>query len=107
MKLGRFTVVTVVLSALTVALVSVNVGRDFKADGSIAPRTAVQLGLLDQRSAPYSSGIEFKRNEAGGYDYQEAGLMSVLQGTRNTALDLPVECQRLGGCKINTERRGS
>ena len=99
--------VTVVLSALTVALVSVNVGRDFKADGSIAPRTAVQLGLLDQRSAPYSSGIEFKRNEAGGYDYQEAGLMSVLQGTRNTALDLPVECQRLGGCKINTERRRS
>lgn len=83
-----------VAAALLTAFAILNY-PNFEADGAISPRTAVQLGILDEREAPFSSSIKFKKNEAGGYDYRVAG------STRNTAIDLRAECLRMGGCTLN------
>lgn len=99
MRLKDFSVVAVVAAALITAFALFNYPK-FEADGSISPRTAVQLGLLDELEAPFSAAIKFKKSEAGGYDYRVAGV------TSNTAIDLMGECQRLGGCKINIRPAG-
>ena len=86
MKLGRFTVVTVVLSALTVALVSVNVGRDFKADGSIAPVSYTHL--LEQRL--YFHGELQWRNVVG----ELAALIDAHTERRLSAINLLLLLQK-------------
>ncbi|MFJ3465892.1 hypothetical protein [Achromobacter spanius] len=76
---------------------------DFKPDGAMAPRTAVQLGLLDESEAPWSSSLKFRKAEGGGYEYRIGSkllIVSIPGATRHTTIDLAAECHRLGGCSI-------
>lgn len=71
----------------------------YKADGYISPRTAVRLGLMDDREAPFAGGLAFKRDSAGGYEYRDGSALAIFGKTRHTDIDIAAECQRLGGCE--------
>jgi hypothetical protein len=71
----------------------------------MSPKTAVRLGLLSETDAPWAGGLVFKKNDMGGFDYREGRGLSFLTSTRSTDLDVPAECERVGGCDVRIPPR--
>lgn len=71
----------------------------FQSDGFMSPKTAAALKLIDEKAAPFSSGLAYKKDPDGGYKYREAGELMLFSTSQHTDVDLAVECKRLGGCE--------
>lgn len=66
----------------------------------MTPQTAVGLGLMSESFAPRSGGLVFQKNKLGGFDYRDAKAFAYARSTDSTNLDIPAECERIGGCEV-------
>lgn len=49
----------------------------------MSPKTAVRLGLMEDNEAPFT-GLSFRKNEDGSYDYREGRAISFVGRTLHT-----------------------
>ena len=72
----------------------------FTADGVISPKTAVSLGLIDEKDEPWVGGIVFKQNAAGGYDFRDGHVALFGGKTGHTEIDVLDVCIKAGECQV-------
>lgn len=77
----------------------------YQRDIIMSPKAAVRLGLMNDSHAPWAVGLVFRKNDNGGFDYRDRSQFSFLASTQHTDLDIPAECERVGGCEVRIPLR--